>query len=95
VLVLILLPLPVAGDAGRDAALRALRDRAGAIQTWVESAERPAWLNANPHDGARVAGEALGLQQLGRFREGVVCRGIWDSHPTVTGTGKLRKVVGI
>jgi conjugal transfer pilus assembly protein TraW len=62
---------PVVGDAGRDAALRALRDQAGAIQSWVESAERPAWLEANPHQGARAAGEALGQQQGARLRDGL------------------------
>ena len=38
-------------DPGRDEALRALRDQAGAIQSWVESADRPAWLGANPQYG--------------------------------------------
>ncbi len=68
---LILLPLPVAGDRGRDEALKAIRDQAGAIHEWVESAERPAWLYANPHDNARAAAEALGLQQHERFRDGL------------------------
>ncbi|MBK1700216.1 TrbC family F-type conjugative pilus assembly protein [Thiococcus pfennigii] len=64
-------PLPVAAEAGRDAALWALRDQAGAIQSWVESAERPAWLEANPYEGARAAGEALGQQQGARLRDGL------------------------
>jgi hypothetical protein len=70
-LALILAPLPVAADAQRDEALGALRDRAGAIQSWVGSAERPAWLDANPHHQARAAGAALGRQQRERFREGL------------------------
>jgi conjugal transfer pilus assembly protein TraW len=81
----LLAPLPVAGDAGRDEALRVLRDQAGAIQSQVESAERPAWLDTNSHDGARAAGEALGRQQRKRFREGLptvsACRDLGQLCP--------------
>ena len=45
-LALILAPFPVSGDPERDEALRAIRDQAGAIHAWVESAERPAWLDS-------------------------------------------------
>ena len=58
-LALSLAPFPVIGDAGRDEALRAMRDQAGAIHEWVESAQPPAWLDINPHESARAAGEAL------------------------------------
>jgi conjugal transfer pilus assembly protein TraW len=70
-IILMLAPLAAMGDAARDEALRAIRDQAGAIHEWVESAERPAWLYANPHGNARAAAEALGLQQHERFREGL------------------------
>jgi conjugal transfer pilus assembly protein TraW len=80
--------LPAAADAGRDEALRALRDQAGAIQLQVESAERPAWLDANTNDGARAAGEALGRQQRERFREGLpvvsACRDLGQLCPSAT-----------
>ena len=33
--------------------------------------------------------------RLGQQALAVVCRGIWDPHPTVIGTGKRRKVLGI
>jgi conjugal transfer pilus assembly protein TraW len=84
-LAVLLAPLPVAGNAERDAALRALRDEAGAIQSGVESAERPAWLDANPHAGARAAGEALGRQQRARFREDL---------PTVSACRDLGQLCG-
>jgi conjugal transfer pilus assembly protein TraW len=87
-LALILAPLPVTGDAGRDEALRALRDQARAIQSWVQSTERPAWLDANPHDEAKAAGEALGRQQRERFREGIptvsACRDLGQLCPDTT-----------
>ena len=74
-------------DPGRDEALRALRDQAGAIQSSVESADRPAWLGANPQDGARAAGEILGRQQHERLREGLpvvsACRDLGQLCPPV------------
>ena len=48
----------VGASPTRDEALRAIRDQARSIQTWVESAERPAWLDANPHERARAAASA-------------------------------------
>jgi conjugal transfer pilus assembly protein TraW len=87
-LTLVLAPLPVAADAERDEALGALRDQAGAIQSWVESAKRPAWLDGNPRDEARAAGEALGSQQRERFREGLppvsACRDLGQLCPPAT-----------
>ena len=68
---LLLAPLSAVGDEERDEALRVIRDQAGAIQEWVESAGRPAWLDANPHDVVRAAGEALGRQQRERFEGGL------------------------
>jgi conjugal transfer pilus assembly protein TraW len=68
--------------------LRALRDRAGAIQSWVESAKRPAWLDGNPRDEARAAGAALGSQQRERFHEGLppvsACRDLGQLCPDAT-----------
>jgi len=84
----ILAPLPVTGDAERDDALRALRDQARVIQSWVQSAERPVWLDSNPHDEARAAGETLGRQQRERFREGLptvsACRDLGQLCPPAT-----------
>ena len=87
-LALILAPLPVIGDAERDEGLRAIRDQAGAIQEWVESAKRPAWLDTNPHDSARAAGESLGQEQRERLREGLsnvsACRDLGQLCPPET-----------
>jgi hypothetical protein len=69
-ILLTLAPLVALGDAARDEALRAIRDQAGAIHKRVEAAKRPAWLDTNPHDSARAAGEALGRRQRERFRGG-------------------------
>jgi conjugal transfer pilus assembly protein TraW len=55
----------------RDEDLRAIRDQARSIQTWVESAERPAWLDANPHEQARAAAKALADRELERRRDGI------------------------
>jgi conjugal transfer pilus assembly protein TraW len=86
VLALILAALPVAGDAGRDEALRAIRDQAAAIKQSTESAGTPAWLDSNPHDKARAAGDALGQEQRERFREGLpkvsACRDLGQLCPT-------------
>ncbi|MGA7981774.1 MAG: conjugal transfer protein TrbC, partial [Chromatiaceae bacterium] len=71
VLALILAPLAAVGDGDRDAALRAIRDRAAAIEQWAESAETPAWIATNPLDRASAAGEALGQEQRERFRGGL------------------------
>jgi conjugal transfer pilus assembly protein TraW len=87
-LALIPAPLSVAGDVERDEALRALHDQAAAIQSWVESAERPAWLDANMNDAGRAAGEDLGRQQRERFREGLptvsACRDLGQLCPDMT-----------
>ena len=76
------------GDAARDEALRAIRDQAGAIHEWVESAERPAWLDTNPQDSARAAGEALGRSQREHHREGLpiisACRDLGQLCPSPT-----------
>jgi hypothetical protein len=81
-----LAPLDALGDAARDEALRAIRDQAAAIHEWVGSAERPAWLDANPHDSARAAGEALGQRQRERFQEGLptvsACRDLGQLCPS-------------
>jgi hypothetical protein len=83
-----LAPSPAIGDAERDEALRAIRDQAGAIQEWVQSAERPAWLDTNSHDSARSAGEALGQEQRERLREGLptvsACRDLGQLCPPET-----------
>ncbi len=88
VLALILAPLAAVGDGDRDAALRAIRDRAAAIEQWAESAETPAWIATNPHDRASAAGEALGQEQRERFREGLpkvsACRDLGRLCPTGT-----------
>lgn len=87
-LALSLAPFPAIGDAERDEALRAIRDQAGAIHEWVETAEPPAWLDINPHDSARSAGEALGREQRERFREGMptvsACRDLGQLCPPET-----------
>ena len=70
-IILMLAPLAAIGDGARDEALRAIRDQAGAIHEWVESAERPAWLDTNPQDSARAAGESLGRSQREHLREGL------------------------
>lgn len=69
ILALILAPFPVIGDAECDEALSAMRNQPGAIHQRVESEDRPAGLDANPHKGAWAAVEALGLQQRERLRE--------------------------
>jgi conjugal transfer pilus assembly protein TraW len=85
-LALILAPFPAIGDVERDEALRAIRDQAGAIHEWVESAERPAWLYTNPQDSARAAGEALGRSQREHLREGLpiisACRDLGQLCPS-------------
>jgi conjugal transfer pilus assembly protein TraW len=86
VLVAMLGPFAVHGNGGTDAALRALRDEAAAIHRAVEAAERPTWLDANPHEAARAAGETLGAAQSERFREGLpvmsACRNLGQLCPT-------------
>ena len=52
-------------------ALRAIRDQAQTIQTQVGSAERPGWLDANPHDAAPAAAEDVFRREFGRFRDGL------------------------
>jgi conjugal transfer pilus assembly protein TraW len=87
-LALILAPFPVSGDPERDEALRAIRDQAVGIHAWVESAERPAWLDMHADDSARAAGEALGQQQRERFREALpspsACRDLGQLCPAGT-----------
>ena len=61
----------VGASPTRDDALRAIRDQARSIQTWVESAERPAWLDANPHEQARAAAKTLADRELERRRDGI------------------------
>jgi conjugal transfer pilus assembly protein TraW len=66
----LLIPVATLADPAGEAALRALRDQATEIHSRVEAAQRPAWLDANPHEAARAAGEALGSGQIERFRKG-------------------------
>jgi len=83
---LMLAPLAALGDTARDEALRAIRDQAGAIHEWVEATKRPAWLDTNPHDSARAAGEAIGRRQRERFRNGLpsvsACRDLGQLCPS-------------
>ena len=84
-LALILAPFPMIGDAERDEALRAIRDQAASIQHWAEFADKPAWLDANPHDTARRTGEALG-RAAEHHREGLpeisACRDLGQLCPS-------------
>lgn len=103
VLALILAPLAAVGDGDRDAALRAIRDQAAAIEQWAEFAETPAWLATNPHDEASAAGEALGQEQRERFREGLpkvsACRDLGrlcsTGTPRETGASRDRALVSV
>jgi conjugal transfer pilus assembly protein TraW len=89
----LLIPVAALADPAGEAALRSLRDEAAAIHRAVEAAERPAWLAANPHEAARVAGEALGTAQSERFREGLpamsACRDLGQLCPPDTPSGTL------
>lgn len=73
-----LLAGPVVADSGRDEAFRAIRDQALEIESAVRAGERPAWLDAKVDADARAAGEAVGREELGRFRDDLstvaVCR---------------------
>jgi conjugal transfer pilus assembly protein TraW len=61
-----LVPGVAAADPA-DAALRAIRDCTADIQSAAEAGNRPAWLDANPNQAARTAGEALGRGEQRRF----------------------------